>query len=198
MPVINIFWIDISSVFTLDFWYHLANLYEVWEFCTQITNNKFRFVLLFADHHDESGSLEDPYITKTIESVGSCCTLIAEKVYNKSESLFAESPIADLLLSTILLDTVNLKLGIGRTTEKDIEFAEELEKYASCPMKELFGVAQKGKAHLRSYSSCFQASCLVWFYLEFILIFYLFLQIAWLLSFLVYTLHFMGRRNKYQ
>ena len=107
----------------------------------------FIFIILFADHHDESGSFEDPYITKTIESVGSCCTLIAEKVYNKSESLFAEFPIADLLLSTILLDTVNLKLGIGRTTEKDIEFAEELEQYASCPMQELFDVAQKGTAH---------------------------------------------------
>ena len=87
---------------------------------------------------------EDPYVTKTIENVGSCCTLVAEKIYNQTEELLAEFLIADLLMSAILLDTVNLKPGIGRTTEKDVEFCEELEKYVSLPIQELFDIAQTG------------------------------------------------------
>lgn len=83
-------------------------------------------------------------MAKTIESVGSCCTLVAEKIYNQSEELTAEFPIPDLLLSGILLDTVNLKQGVGRTTEKDVEFAEELAKYASIPEEEIFNLAQTG------------------------------------------------------
>ena len=104
-------------------------------------------MIYILDHHSDSGSFDDPYVSKTIEAVGSCCTLVSEKIYNKSESLLAEFPLADVLLSTILLDTVNLKQGIGRSTEKDIEFVEELEQYATCPSQELFDIAQKGQRY---------------------------------------------------
>jgi len=103
------------------------------------------FVTTIIDHHIDSESFKDLFISKTVESVGSCCTLIAEKVYNKSEFLFTEYPISDLILSAILSDTVNLKPGIGRTTEKDVEFVEELQQYASFPLEELFDTAQKAK-----------------------------------------------------
>ena len=114
----------------------------------QTSNNFLRYSVLYdifpSDHHQDNGTIDDPCVTKTIEPVGSCCTLVAEKIYNHTEELFSEYPISELLLSAILVDTVNLKQGIGRTTEKDCEFAEDLEEYSTVAGKELFDIANKG------------------------------------------------------
>eukprot|EP00112_Aurelia_sp_Birch-Aquarium-sp1_P022145 Seg614.3 transcript_id=Seg614.3/GoldUCD/mRNA.D3Y31 product="Exopolyphosphatase PRUNE1" protein_id=Seg614.3/GoldUCD/D3Y31 len=107
-------------------------------------------VTTIIDHHQDNGTIDDPCVTKTIEPVGSCCTLVAEKIYNHAEELFSQYPISELLLSAILVDTVNLKRSIGRTTEKDIEFAEDLEEYSTVAGKELFDIANEAKFNLSS------------------------------------------------
>ena len=99
---------------------------------------------MISDHHVDTKTFEEPCVAKTIELVGSCCTLVAEKIYNHAEDLFKEFPVAELLLSAILLDTVNLKTCARRTTVKDVEFAEDLESHSKIPQEELFDIAQKG------------------------------------------------------
>eukprot|EP00794_Sanderia_malayensis_P008648 gene8648-9579_t len=110
-------------------------------------------VTVVIDHHEDGGSFDDaPYVSKTIEPVGSCCTLVAEIMYNQSEHLFSQYPISELLLSAILLDTVNLSPESGRSSEKDVEFAEELEGVIRIPAKTLFDVAQNAKFDMSSLS----------------------------------------------
>ena len=81
--------------------------------------------------------------------------MIAEYIYNQNEDLFKEFPVSELLLSAILLDTVNLSESSGRTTEKDVEFAEELESYSTIATSELFSVAQKGNLFMPEFLNGF-------------------------------------------
>ncbi|KAL3211443.1 hypothetical protein MRX96_036418 [Rhipicephalus microplus] len=65
------------------------------------------------DHH----RLETSHrCDKTVEMVGSCCTLVAEKVFHSKPDLLAPQ-VALLLYGTILLDTVCLSESARKTTE---------------------------------------------------------------------------------
>jgi len=76
------------------------------------------------DHHkDEEKS---PKAKRTIEMVGSCSTLITERIL--SQSSFLTSLDAKILLSPILLDTVNMDPIHKKATQKDIEIASKLNK----------------------------------------------------------------------
>ncbi|XP_049271970.1 uncharacterized protein LOC119394132 [Rhipicephalus sanguineus] len=75
------------------------------------------------DHH----RLETSHrCDKTVEMVGSCCTLVAEKVLHSKPELFTPQ-VALLLYGTILLDTVCLSESARRTTAKDLEMVSKLQ-----------------------------------------------------------------------
>ncbi len=70
------------------------------------------------DHHKDENAY--PVENKTIEPVGSCATLVAEKIRDKTGTLENREE-ALLLAGPILLDTVNFSKEAGRTTDKDIK-----------------------------------------------------------------------------
>ncbi|KAH8024084.1 hypothetical protein HPB51_021429 [Rhipicephalus microplus] len=75
------------------------------------------------DHH----RLETSHrCDKTVEMVGSCCTLVAEKVFHSKPDLLAPQ-VALLLYGTILLDTVCLSESARKTTVKDLEMVSKLQ-----------------------------------------------------------------------
>ncbi|KAH7945448.1 hypothetical protein HPB49_010948 [Dermacentor silvarum] len=75
------------------------------------------------DHH----RLETSHrCDKTVEMVGSCCTLVAEKVLHSKPELFSPQ-VALLLYGTILLDTVCLSESARKTTAKDLEMVSKLQ-----------------------------------------------------------------------
>ncbi|XP_070393288.1 protein prune homolog 2-like isoform X2 [Dermacentor albipictus] len=75
------------------------------------------------DHH----RLETSHrCDKTVEMVGSCCTLVAEKVLHSKPDLLSPQ-VALLLYGTILLDTVCLSESARKTTAKDLEMVSKLQ-----------------------------------------------------------------------
>ncbi len=88
------------------------------------------------DHHQDE-KLYPGAASRTIEGVGSCATLVAEKVLKAIPELL-DAGCARLLLGTILLDTVNLDEKAGRVTPKDREMADRLIVRSGAAQKELF------------------------------------------------------------
>ena len=68
-------------------------------------------------------------VQKTVEMVGSCATLVGEKLLSLDVTSVSEE-VATLLLAAVLLDTINLDAAAGRTTEKDREVANLLGEIA--------------------------------------------------------------------
>jgi len=82
-------------------------------------------VIEVLDHH----VLERPDNENTkivVERVGSCATLVAEKIFQENPQ-FDNSDVLTLLLQTILLDTVLLSESAKKVTAKDITFAHKIE-----------------------------------------------------------------------
>ena len=104
----------------------------------------FFLFLFILDHHEDSNEFTTN-VSKQIEFVGSCSTLIAERIRN-TDSTFLESfpDASQMLLATILIDTYNLDLHSGRTTEQDIFTAEILSTFTDTDTDELFTVIQTG------------------------------------------------------
>lgn len=107
------------------------------------------------DHHKDEGLYNVPTNKRTIEMVGSCCTLVAEKIF--SDSTWAQSVltpvVAELLLGTILLDTVNLDPKYKKVTPKDTDYAVRLAQkinFESNKQKELFDVLQEKRFDVSS------------------------------------------------
>lgn len=82
-------------------------------------------VIRIIDHHLQENVVKDQ-CDITIESVGSCATLVAEKIFEKLPEIL-DTQIAMLLYSTIIFDTVCLNESAKRVTNKDIEVASKLE-----------------------------------------------------------------------
>jgi len=75
------------------------------------------------DHHTDEG--KSSHAKRKIEMVGSCATLIAEKILAESPSILSQVD-AKVLLAPILLDTVNMDPQYKKATHKDIEVASKL------------------------------------------------------------------------
>ncbi|KAJ0184282.1 hypothetical protein K1T71_000705 [Dendrolimus kikuchii] len=83
-----------------------------------------------------------PDCRRTIELVGSCCSLVAQRVRDLSALVAKEGDFfkefmtcADLLHSTIILDTVNFSKEVNKATPRDEEvmlYLESLLKYKDC------------------------------------------------------------------
>lgn len=72
------------------------------------------------DHHvDEKLYLNIPM--RVIDMVGSCVTLVLKQFGVSSSSSWLDEDIARLAMAPLLVDTVNLKWDLGRTTEADVE-----------------------------------------------------------------------------
>ena len=91
-------------------------------------------VVEIIDHHqvrkDSIASISSSAIK--IEPVGSCCTLIAEKLFSSDFSMNEE--IAYLLSGPIVFDTVDFSPSAGKTTDKDREIYARLQKSLSTPI----------------------------------------------------------------
>ncbi|KXJ27093.1 Protein prune-like [Exaiptasia diaphana] len=102
-------------------------------------------VVEIIDHHKEEMP-SSPNYSKTIEPVGSCSTLVAEKILQLAPDILDEQ-VTGLLLAAILVDTVNLDPRAGRKTDKDVQVVEQLKKYlktdVSC--EELYLSVSKAK-----------------------------------------------------
>lgn len=64
-----------------------------------------------------------------LASVGSCCTLIAEEILHQNNSELKSEILKELsilFIGTILLDTVNMSITIGKVTERDVEVMNNL------------------------------------------------------------------------
>lgn len=78
------------------------------------------------DHHvDEKFYLNAPI--RHIEMVGSCVTLVLNHFDVLKSSQWLTEEIARLAMAPLLVDTVNLKWDLGRTTELDVQVSKVLE-----------------------------------------------------------------------
>ncbi|XP_037130884.1 exopolyphosphatase PRUNE1 [Syngnathus acus] len=84
------------------------------------------------DHH----MLErepSPSCPATVETVGSCATLVTERLLQKAPHIL-DQQLAQLLYATILADCVNMAPAAGKVTAKDSLFATALEaRFPSLP-----------------------------------------------------------------
>jgi exopolyphosphatase len=94
------------------------------------------------DHHAEEGRY--PAAGRVIEAVGSCATLVAERLLLLAPQL-ADAGVAALLLGTILLDTVNLDPAAGKGTPRDERAAARLLGLAGADGNALFDRLQAEK-----------------------------------------------------
>jgi len=91
-------------------------------------------VVEIIDHHEivsESARLVLAKVPNQIEPVGSCATLVAERILLDAQ--FCESEIGHqilhLLVLTIILDTQNFSVSLGKTTLKDRLVVELISKH---------------------------------------------------------------------
>jgi len=93
------------------------------------------------DHHKIGFSSSNP-IRFEIKPYGSTATIIAKKMFNNANFEITK-PIAGILLSAILSDTVIFKSST--TTSMDVRIAEQLSKIAEIEDVERFGIELKKK-----------------------------------------------------
>lgn len=92
--------------------------------CLECVNDA---VVQVIDHHKWEASFCSP-VNKTIEMVGSCATLVADKLLEQHRELLDEI-VARLLISAILVDTLNFNSSAKKATPKDVEVFQELLTY---------------------------------------------------------------------
>lgn len=63
-----------------------------------------------------------------IEEVGSCCTLIADRILQQNDQTIAIDDILRLLYPVIVLDTVNFSLAADKAKPLDFSVAERIEQ----------------------------------------------------------------------
>ena len=88
-------------------------------------------VVEIIDHHEivsESARLLVAQVSNQIEPVGSCATLVAERILLDPHFCDAEigHQILHLLVLTIILDTQNFSVSLGKTTLKDRLVVEQI------------------------------------------------------------------------
>ncbi|XP_008968686.1 exopolyphosphatase PRUNE1 isoform X2 [Pan paniscus] len=82
----------------------------------------------------------------SVELVGSCATLVTERILQGAPEIL-DRQTAALLHGTIILDCVNMDLKIGKATPKDSKYVEKLEAlFPDLPKRnDIFGSLQKAK-----------------------------------------------------
>ncbi|XP_062320864.1 exopolyphosphatase PRUNE1 [Osmerus eperlanus] len=77
------------------------------------------------DHHFVERA-SSPSCPITVETVGSCATLVTEQIFQKAPDVL-DQQVAQLLYGTIVLDCVNMAPEAGKVTPKDSQYAALLE-----------------------------------------------------------------------
>ncbi|EGV94819.1 exopolyphosphatase PRUNE1 isoform X1 [Cricetulus griseus] len=82
----------------------------------------------------------------SVEHVGSCATLVAERILQGAPEIL-DRQTAFLLYGTIILDCVNMDAKVGKATLKDSKYVEKLEAlFPDLPQREdIFDSLQKAK-----------------------------------------------------
>ena len=100
-------------------------------------------VVAILDHHvsGEGGGAgsgrEEAHCLRVVEGVGSCCTLVAERLLGDKDHTVS-AVVATLLLAAVLIDTVNMDPESHRTTDRDRAVVGELSSLALLPREELY------------------------------------------------------------
>lgn len=105
-------------------------------------------VIEIIDHHQIKKNaivLHDSSAIR-IEPVGSCCTLVAEKILSTGFKLTEE--MAYLLSGPIVFDTVNFSPKVGKTTPKDEQIFAKLQTFCQSPIdsSKLYADLEKSSA----------------------------------------------------
>ncbi|KAJ8354637.1 hypothetical protein SKAU_G00222040 [Synaphobranchus kaupii] len=79
------------------------------------------------DHHHLE-SMPSPSCLVTVETVGSCATLVTERIMQKAPEVL-DRQLAQLLYGTIITDCVNMAPEAGKVTPKDSKYAVLLESH---------------------------------------------------------------------
>ncbi|XP_072249518.1 exopolyphosphatase PRUNE1 [Leuresthes tenuis] len=97
------------------------------------------------DHHYLERT-PSPSCPVTVETVGSCATLVAERIIQKAPQIL-DQQLAHLLYATVVLDCVNMAPAAGKVTPKDSQYAAALEMQfpALPPRGALFQALQDAK-----------------------------------------------------
>ncbi|XP_054477749.1 exopolyphosphatase PRUNE1 [Anoplopoma fimbria] len=97
------------------------------------------------DHHllERESSSTCPV---TVETVGSCATLVTERIIQKAPEVL-DQQVAQLLYAAVVLDCVNMAPSAGKVTPKDSQYVEALESRfpALPPRGALFQTLQNAK-----------------------------------------------------
>jgi len=109
------------------------------------------FVTEVYDHHALERK-EDSNTKILVETVGSCSSLVTQTIRSENESFSEKEPL-ELLLATILLDTVALQPGAKKVTAKDVEMVEWIEsRIGSVDRSELFKEVSSAKTRFQHLS----------------------------------------------
>ncbi|KAM7421713.1 hypothetical protein PAMA_015725 [Pampus argenteus] len=97
------------------------------------------------DHHLQERE-PSPTCPVTVEMVGSCATLVTERIIQNAPEIL-DQQLAQLLYATILLDCVNMAPAAGKVTPKDSQYAAALEaRFPTLPPRgALFQALQNAK-----------------------------------------------------
>uniref|UniRef100_A0A1A7Z4L8 Prune homolog n=1 Tax=Iconisemion striatum TaxID=60296 RepID=A0A1A7Z4L8_9TELE len=97
------------------------------------------------DHHLLERN-PSPSCSVTVEMVGSCATLVTERIIQKAPQIL-DQQLAQLLYATVVLDCVNMLPAAGKVTPRDSQYAEALElRFPSLPLRDtLFQALQNAK-----------------------------------------------------
>ncbi|XP_037639550.1 exopolyphosphatase PRUNE1 [Sebastes umbrosus] len=87
-----------------------------------------------------------PSCSVTVETVGSCATLVAECIIQKAPEIL-DQQVAQLLYAAVVVDCVNMAPSAGKVTPKDSRLAAELEsRFPALPPRDaLFQMLQDAK-----------------------------------------------------
>ncbi|XP_054710729.1 protein prune homolog 2-like isoform X2 [Uloborus diversus] len=111
-------------------------------------------VVQIVDHHSVDCEERLRNIDCRIEEAGSCCSLVADMIFNSNEASMMDPQIAMLLYGTIILDTVCLQESAKRVKEIDRKIVSKLEPYLEgISREEIFGTLRKVKFDVSSTST---------------------------------------------
>lgn len=104
------------------------------------------------DHHvDEKLYLNAPF--RVIDMVGSCVTLVLNHFHVNESSEWLTKEISLLAVAPLLVDTVNLKWDLGRTTQSDVQVFEILKHRLDLQAESFFKSIEKVKSQVDSMNN---------------------------------------------
>uniref|UniRef100_A0A1B6KJ61 DHHA2 domain-containing protein n=1 Tax=Graphocephala atropunctata TaxID=36148 RepID=A0A1B6KJ61_9HEMI len=112
-------------------------------------------VVSVIDHRPHDPSWPWTSADVTLRSVGSCCTLVAEKLFSQAPDLVSPN-VAILLWGAILLDTACLSSEVGIATSLDHQMATKLQgccSSLSIGQDQLFRDLKRAKSDISSLTS---------------------------------------------